>query len=632
MIYYIEFDIAAIILCVILILYYFTKKHVRDRINLIYISMMFTTLATGTFDILSAVSINNHMAAVWVVLFTSLYYMFLMGITFLFLSFVLYQLEFDEHMTGLGKHFLRLPAIYYSLIILSNNVTGWVFSYTDETGYVMGPLHFISYFVAFFYFGWAFIYVTKKRHLFNKNLRLNVYNISLLNFICIIVQSFVPHHMIVGFGFAVGMVMLALSTRSRDTSINQKTGMQNRETLSEVISKNYYNNKSFSAVFVRVADYDQLTNVYGIQKTETLVIEIAKYLVEQVGVGKAYQTNNSTFVLICDSDNNINGFVRAIHTKLSSQWDLEGQMISFAHLITAVACPQRAKNIDAFLACLTHFEKMKRMRYGIVPSEELAIRDMVRETVVERAIKDGLQDKNLRVYYQPICTADTQKFITAEALVRLIDPELGFVSPAEFIPVAEKSGLMIDVGNYVLKEVCKFIGTHNMEQMGIEYIEINLSVVQCLQRDFVEYVEDVTRHYKVDHKYICFEITETASNCSPEVFTHNLETLTAKGFKLALDDYGSGYANLERMITSSFSILKLDKEMTERICATEKMRNAFVKMVALFKSIDLKIVSEGVETESQYNFLRDVGVDYIQGFYFSKPMPENEFLEFINRK
>lgn len=629
MIYYIEFDIAAIVLCSILVLYYFATKHVKNRVNLIYISLMLTTLATGFFDILSANSINKHMSTFWVTLYTSLYYMFLMCTTFLFLSFILYQLEMDEHMSGIGKHLLRLPVIYYSLIILSNDATGWVFTYTYEKGYQPGPLHFTSYLVGLFYFGWAVIYVTLRRNFLNRSLRLNVYNISILNLVFLIIQYFTPHHMIVGYGFSVGMVMLALSTGKRESAINQKTGMLNRETLSDTLNKNFYNEKTFTTVLVRVADYDQLTNVYGIQVTETLVIEIAKYLVEQVGVGKAFQTNNSTFVLICDNDSNINGFVRAIHTKLSSAWDLEGQMISFSHLITTVACPQRAKNVDAFLACLTYFEKMKRMRFGIVPTEELAVRDLVRETLVERAIKDGLKDGNLRIFYQPICTADTQKYITAEALVRLIDPQLGFVSPAEFIPVAEKTGLMIDVGNHILKAVCHFINTHDLDALGIEYIEINLSVVQCLQRDFVEYVDDVTKYYNIDPKYICFEITETASNCSPDIFTHNLETLVERGYKLALDDYGSGYGNLERMITSSFSILKLDKEMTERICATEKMRNAFVKMVALFKSIDLKIVSEGVETETQYEFLRGVGVDYIQGFYFSKPLPEDEFLSFI---
>jgi len=630
MVYYIEFDIAGIILCLILISHYFIKKHFNDIVNKLYIGLLFTILFTGIFDILSAVSINNHYKPYLVIIFTNLYYLFCQGITYLFLSFVLYQLESDAHMSSIGKHFLRLPIIYYVLIILTNGATGWVFSYSNETGYVTGPLNFLSYAISIFYFVWAFIFVTKRKNIYNKSLRYNVYNISILNFGFIIAQLFVPHHMIVGFGFSVGMVVLAFYSSRRDAIINQHTGMLNRECLSERITKLFYLNDKFETVFVRMADYDQITNVYGIQKTEELVNEIARYLTSLVGIGNAFQTNNSTFVLICDENININSFMRSIHTKLSAQWEIEGQTISFAHLITRVSCPARAKNIDAFLASITYFEKMKRMRYGIVPSEELAIRDRVRETVVERAIKEGLLNGNVSVYYQPICTADDQNFVTAEALVRLNDPELGFVSPAEFIPVAERCGLMIDVGNFVLKEVCRFINENDLAELGISYIEVNLSVVQCLQRDFINFVDEITTQYGVDSDKICFEITETAANCSPEIFTHNLETLSERGYRLALDDFGSGYGNIERMVTSPFNIVKFDKDMTDRVCETERMRKAFEKMVSFVKSIDQKIVSEGVETLEQYEFLKSVGVNYIQGFYFSKPLPEQDYIKFLN--
>lgn len=219
--------------------------------------------------------------------------------------------------------------------------------------------------------------------------------------------------------------------------------------------------------------------------------------------------------------------------------------------------------------------------------------------------------------------------MTAEALVRLKDPKLGEISPTEFIPIAERSGLMITLGNYILEEVCKFISTHNMEELGLKYIEVNLSVVQCMQRDFMEIIHSTINKYKIDKKYICFEITETASNYAPEVFSTNLSMLVDDGHELALDDFGTGYGNLQRMVTTNFAIVKIDKEMIQQTCNSTQLKNAFAKMVSLFHSMNLRIVAEGVETEEQYNFLSKTGVDYIQGFYFSHAIPKDQFIQFL---
>ncbi len=145
----------------------------------------------------------------------------------------------------------------------------------------------------------------------------------------------------------------------------------------------------------------------------------------------------------------------------------------------------------------------------------------------------------------------------------------------------------------------------------------------------MEIVHDTLKRHNVEPKYLCFEITETASNCAPEIFTSNLKMLVEEGFCLAMDDFGSGYGNLQRMVTSNFHIVKFDKDITTQTCAAENLRKAFKRMVPLFHSLDLMVVSEGVETQEQYEYLVSVGVNYIQGYYFSKPVPEADFIAFI---
>lgn len=627
--YFIEFDIASIVLFIILIANYLVRKHFRDRLSMIYVSLMLTGMLTAATDIVSAYVIEKHFPVKTVLMITGLYFVFLACTTFMFLSYVVYQLETDSHMSSVLKHTLRLPIIYYTLFVLTNGITGWLFTYSVEEGYSKGPLQILGYIISMSYFGGTLIYVIVKRKVLDDRLQKAVYNIAFVNVFTVTAQFIFPKHMLLCFGFAVSMVILAMSSTNREIQIDQRTGMLSRESMAAFVEKCFYNEKKFDAILVRVADYDQLSNIYGIQITDVLISEIAKYLIELVGIGNAFQTNNSTFVLVYDDNEKTTEDIHAIDAKLSSNWEIEGQIIPFSYLITHVSVPLRAKNKDAFIACITYFEKMKRMRYGIVPPEELAVRDKVRETVVERAIIEGLSEGNFSVFYQPICTSKDQIFVSAEALVRLKDPELGYISPAEFIPVAEKSGLMISVGNFVFESVCQFVHKYDMKDLGLEYIEVNLSVVQCLQRDFISFVKETIAKYNVSPSNICFEITETAANCSPEIFTNNLSELVNIGFKLALDDFGSGYGNLERMVTSKFSLVKFDKGMTERICTTEKMREGFGKMIQLFRMLNLLIVSEGVETEEQYNYLVEAGADYIQGYFFAKPMPERPFVDFL---
>lgn len=189
--------------------------------------------------------------------------------------------------------------------------------------------------------------------------------------------------------------------------------------------------------------------------------------------------------------------------------------------------------------------------------------------------------------------------------------------------------MIIEIGSYVLESVCTFIENNDMEQLGLEYIEVNLSVIQCLQRDFISYVLYTMKKHHIAAKYICFEITETAANCSPKTFTQHLERLHQSGFELALDDFGTGYGNLQRLMTSPFSVVKMDKDTTEKSCSDEKLKVAMQAMFDILHRLGKVVVAEGVETKEQYEILCKAGCDYIQGYYFSKPIPEEELKGFL---
>ena len=251
-----------------------------------------------------------------------------------------------------------------------------------------------------------------------------------------------------------------------------------------------------------------------------------------------------------------------------------------------------------------------------------------RKSDVEAAIKRAIDNNSLQVYYQPIWDSSRNRINSCEALVRLIDDELGFVSPDEFIPISEQTGQILDIGMFVFETVCKNIKEQNFKDLGIEFVDVNLSPVQCMQSNLDETFKMIMDKYGVTTDQINLEITETAAAESPEMFTETMNKLKAMGFKFSLDDYGTGFANLSYMVDMDFHIIKIDKSILWNAEESEVARVILDNTIRMIKEMGVNIITEGVETSAQRDYLRSVGCDYCQGYYFSKPVERDKFVDY----
>lgn len=250
---------------------------------------------------------------------------------------------------------------------------------------------------------------------------------------------------------------------------------------------------------------------------------------------------------------------------------------------------------------------------------------------IEALIKECIENDRVLVYLQPIFSTKLKKIVSAEALCRLLDNNGKIVPPQIFIPVAEKNGLINKLDEIVFTKVCKFIARNDMEKLGLSYIETNLSVVQLADDNLAKKYLDIIKGNKIDPKYINLEITESAEADRTKSLKDNLTNFINNGVSLSLDDYGTGYSNLSYVATMPVKIVKFDKIMTDEYFSGSKAKFVMDYSIRMFKAMDLKVVSEGVETEQQLKTLSLLGVDFIQGFYFSKPLPMDEFLVFIKK-
>ena len=208
---------------------------------------------------------------------------------------------------------------------------------------------------------------------------------------------------------------------------------------------------------------------------------------------------------------------------------------------------------------------------------------------------------------------------------------MGMIYPNEFIPYAEKSGLIIKVGEQVLTKVCRLIKEYDIiNSTDIEHIEINLSAIEALQHSFPGKVKKILETYDIDSKQIIFEMTETAASNANNIVADSLRTLGEHGVCFALDDYGTGYANIDTVIRLPFSIIKLDKSMVRAYFQNPKNALIFRDTVKMMHDLGIQTLAEGVETKQQLDEMLRLGVDYIQGYYFARPMPIEDLLKFID--
>ena len=286
-------------------------------------------------------------------------------------------------------------------------------------------------------------------------------------------------------------------------------------------------------------------------------------------------------------------------------------------------------HVEAMINFSVNFPRLMKAGQTLIEPEQIANKPeiTIRNQSAE-IIARALERNEFEMYYQPIYSVEHKKFTSAEALIRLNDSKYGFVPPGIFIPEAERLGYMKPIGHFVLDSVYAFLSEVQEEALGLKYMEINLSVQQCVQNNLMQEFAMLEQRYDVSPNQVNLEVTETMSALNPKIMTRNLQNLYERGYRFSLDDYGTGYSNIVRIIHLPIDIVKIDKSLIDKL-DEERCRNIVADTVGMMHHNGLKVVCEGVETEEQAHFLESVGCDYIQGFYYAKPMPREAFVAFL---
>lgn len=244
---------------------------------------------------------------------------------------------------------------------------------------------------------------------------------------------------------------------------------------------------------------------------------------------------------------------------------------------------------------------------------------------VERDLWKSIEKRELFLEFQPRVNTDTGKIVSAEALVRWRHPEWGVISPKEFIPVAEENGFILEIGDWVLEQVSLFLRRWEQKGLDVVPISINISAQRFLRNDWVKFIKAVIDTQNIDPTLIELEITEKSLIYYSEEINSDLEYLKKLGVKVALDDFGTGYSSLSYLKDYPINTIKVDKSFIDNIDKDLSNKAILKALISLANELNKNIVAEGVETKEQLQFLKEHNCPEVQGYLFSKPLPENEF-------
>ena len=637
----IYFDVSAALVLAILLLAVYLKRMTKGDINKNYLLMLLVSFLTTIVDIWAVTLDNNNIGGeTQKYLSHALYLILHNSITPLFIIYV--TALTDSWMTGkyrILKHAISMvPVLIVYALIGLNAFNHKIFYINEEGHYVRGQWFIVLYVIAFLYVIYGLVKIIRCWSLFDRGRWLSLFSCIGFMMVATAIQFYYPEFLVEMLAGALGLLFLRMMVQRPEEMVDADTGLLSRFVFVPRMNHSHMLGKSRRLVFIILKDYARLHASLGFERETSIIKSIADVLSDYASSMDEsvdlYHLRRGRFVAVLKE--NVDDSLGDIMAKqLHEMFSRSMRVGSFEiNMNVAVCVTDFMKDIDDPDDLMRFMEDFQTVHY---PDKVLYAKDIYNQSRydilsdIDAILDNAIHEKRFEVYYQPIYSVDEGCFRTAEALVRLYDEVYGFIPPDLFIPAAERSGAILDIGRIVLDEVCSFIGSEEYRKLGLHYIEVNLSVIQCMEPDLVEQILGTFNKYHIAANEVNLEITETAVSDEREIMDDNINRLFNEGICFSLDDFGTGYSNMHRIASLPLSIIKIDKSMvddSENITMQIVIENT-VKMV---KSLGMKIVVEGVETRTQLEHFEDLRCDYIQGYYFSKPLPKNEFVSFIQAK
>jgi len=601
-----NFTIPAIFIYTIFLVYFITGSALPVKRNRGFLMLVVSHGLTGIFDIISSFFDNNYTQFDQILLVGAnlFFFIFFTATAFLFVNYVL---SVPEQTTSLIRisFFNRIFFVIFEAVILLSLFTHWVF-YVDETGYHRGIYYNIIYFIFFSCILEMYILFVLYRGVFTKR----EFTSGML-FVSILLMGLILRYqfptLLIMNTFCLGAILVIfLSFQDIHLFEDQRVGLFNNRAFHQYVLEHLSSGKLFLYGY-GIINYDELRRMFGGAQMDKELQDITKQLRKEYPNQVLFYLRNGRFMVAWN---------RPFEFK-----EIRNRMVA----IGTVEFPEDLQIDDAgqlIEVARDVFSKLtgEVMNKHIVVDHDHIV-ELNRNVRVQHALNNAIHNDGIQIYLQPIYSVDKKRITGAEALARIEDPDMGTVQPYDFIPIAEKNGLIVKVGEAVFRKTCAFLRDSGDERL--QWINVNLSPIQCVAEEPVASLLDISDEYGVSGEKLKLEITEDAMVDDEELKRMMLK-MSDHGFCFELDDFGVGFSNVLRLSNFPFTAVKIDRELVWQY-HDNPTNSVLPHLIEDIRSSGMDVVAEGIESKSMGKEMIELGCNYLQGFYFSRPVPLKRF-------
>ena len=526
------------------------------------------------------------------------------------------------------------PLAVVALLMIINYSDSFIFYITKDGRFELCRFYPLLYIIDVYYIVISSSLLLRGKKALSQNYKIIIPAIIVIMITGALLDYFFPYASLIQFTFTIFITLVFIGTQNPDEYYYEDSQMMNKNAFITMCGSRFTSETNTLCIAVNIHKIDLITGTLEISKViyaEGLFLKNIKQFSKKL---LTFKLANGQYIIVIDESNEAKA--RLIYEETCHIMEKFANATLFNFPIYSTCCLfSSPKDVSSLRMVNTLFDALKlydnKDDILAIEPEELQLKSDAEIERIEKLVKNALNENRLEVYFQPIYNVKEKKYTSAEALIRMKDDEGNNISPGVFIPIAEKSSVIIDIGAFVIEEVCKLLSTENLSAFGLEYVEVNISMVECLQSNLASNILSVLKKYNIASSQINLEITETSASEFTDIVDTNIKTLSSKNISFSLDDFGTGYSSLSRILSLPLKLIKIDKSLVQApfINRDKKSMILLDNFIKTAFAAGFDIVAEGVETNEMAKHVIALGCTYIQGFYFSKPLSKTDFVDAI---
>ena len=607
MMYNADFLIAAVVILLLVLRNFLDQKRAEDLNSRIF--LFFAVI--GILDVIAELVSNYYITSgdgdfgLAAVVTTTIFYLFQALLPYALLCYIMTL--HDNKLISVKKMLLAgLATILLASIVLTNPFTEKLFYFDVSAGYVEGPWYRLMYYSALFHLAVILILVTSWRKEFGPQ-KIKVILVILILYGCGGVIQLLHYSLLMtGFGMSLGILALFLTINNPNANRDSLTGVYNHLYLTRRSDELIAAGKSFHIITIYLYQLKHINKVAGVEGGDYILQLTAKKLEELCG-SRVFRITGKRFLVLTMSLQECEYYITQIKKRFETdmQLDADSSKPATPVILSGIVHGQKLGTSGLMLEYEEYLESLSLQNgmIEVIQDDQQTMDGFLYNKKVEQYLHTAIAQDLFEVYYQPVYSTEKNDFVTLEALNRLHHPELGWIAPDVFIQIAEKNHMIEQITDLQFKRICMFINEHRGLMKKLFNIKVNLSSLDLMRSDcsshFIRMMDDMDIH----HDWIQFEITETVATEYNAGLGMVIDGFMAVGVRLCLDDFGSGYANLNTVMRLPFSAIKIDRTLLFDICNDKKRAMFYQSIVETFHRMGYSIVSEGVETEEEMSLL-----------------------------